>query len=131
MPSLSRRHQAWLDVATKLAVDSQCRQRHGAVIVQRNSVLGMGTNRFRNHPQFIHDYDHCSRHAEVVALRAVISRSSYVDLRRAVVYVARVGPGDRPKLSRPCNSCWNALRDAGVRTTVFTTEQGGLLETWG
>lgn len=127
---LSKRNRAWLDLAAKLALDSTCRQRHGAVIVIRNSVLGLGTNKFRNHPQVIHDYDHCSRHAEIVALRSVIRRSAYVDLRKAVVYVARVGEGGTLRMSRPCESCWVELNSAGIRTAVFTTEKGGILERW-
>jgi len=128
--TLSRRHQSWLDLAAKLALDSVCRQRHGAVIVVRNSVLALGTNKFRNHPKFIHEYDHCSRHAEMVALRSVIRQSEWVDLRKAVVYVARVAGRGTLRLSRPCDSCWTALTNAGIRTAVYTTENGGTMERW-
>jgi tRNA(Arg) A34 adenosine deaminase TadA len=127
---LSNRQQAWLDLATRLAEDSTCRMQHGAVIVRGSSVLGMGTNRFRNHPKWIDDYDHCSRHAEIVALRRVIGRSEYVDLSKAVVYVARVAAGGRLALSRPCDACWQALHKAGLRTVIFTTTDGGILERW-
>lgn len=128
--SLTKKHQAWLDLAVKLALDSTCRQRHGAVIVIRNSVLGLGTNKFRNHPRVMDDFDHCSRHAEAAALRSVIKRSSWVDLRKAVVYVARVGSHGTLRLSRPCDACWSALKDAGIRTSVYTTDTGGTMERW-
>lgn len=128
--SLTRKHQAWLDLAVKLALTSTCRQQHGAVIVIRNSVLALGTNKFRNHPKIMDDFDHCSRHAETDALRSVIKRSSWVDLRKAVVYVARVGSHGTLRLSRPCNTCWNELTNAGIRTVVYTTDRGGVMERW-
>lgn len=128
--SLTKRHQAWLDLAVKLAVTSTCRQQHGAVIVIRNSVLALGVNKFRNHPRITEDYDHCSRHAEMDALRHVIRRSGWVDLRKAVVYVARVGVHGTLRMSRPCSSCWLELNSAGIRTAVFTTETGGIMERW-
>lgn len=127
---LSNRQSAWLDLAAKLAVDSQCRNRHGAVIVKGGSVLGVGTNKFRNHPKWIHDYDHCSWHAEIVALRSVIKRSAWVDLSKVTMYIARVASCGKMRLSRPCDACWTQLYNAGIRTVVFTTEAMGVMERW-
>jgi tRNA(Arg) A34 adenosine deaminase TadA len=112
---LSRRQHHWLDLAMKIAMDSTCRMRHGAVIVRGNSVLAVGTNKFRNHPATIKEYQHCSVHAEVVALRRVGSSPAACD-----VYVARVSRTGEPRLSRPCDACWGVLMRSGVHRVVYT-----------
>jgi tRNA(Arg) A34 adenosine deaminase TadA len=117
--TLSRRQHQWLDLAAKIAMDSTCRMKHGAVIVRGSSVLAVGTNKFRNHPATIKDYQHCSVHAEVVALRRVGSQASHTDL-----YVARVSRHGEHRLSRPCGTCWGALVRSGVHRVVYTIGPG-------
>ncbi len=129
---LSRSQASWLEVAVKLAMDSTCRMQHGALIVRGSSVLGVGTNKFRNHPKWVTDYDNCSRHAEMVALRRVINMSDYVDLSKATLYVGRINREGKKRLSRPCDACWCELDKAGIRTMVFTTDilETGTMEKW-
>jgi len=117
--TLSRRQHQWLDLAAKIAMDSTCRMKHGAVIVRGSSVLAVGTNKFRNHPATIKDYQHCSVHAEVVALRRIGSQASHTDL-----YVARVSRDGGHRLSRPCGACWTVLVRAGVHRVVYTVAPG-------
>jgi deoxycytidylate deaminase len=116
---LSRRQHQWLDLAMKIAMDSTCRMRHGAVLVRGASVLAVGTNRFRNHPATIKDYQHCSVHAEVTALRRVDHHATGTDL-----YVARVSRHGEPRLSRPCDACWGVLMRSGVHRVVYTIAPG-------
>lgn len=116
---LSRRQHQWLDLAAKIAMDSTCRMKHGAVIVRGSSVLAVGTNKFRNHPATIKDYRYCSVHAEVAALRRVGSQAADTDL-----YVARVTPHGEHRLSRPCGACWGALVRSGVHRVVYTVGPG-------
>jgi tRNA(Arg) A34 adenosine deaminase TadA len=114
---LSNRQHHWLELAIKIAMDSSCRMKHGAVIVRGNSVLAVGTNKFRNHPQFVKDYQHCSQHAEIAALRRIGSVAT-----ESTIYVARVSRQGLARLSRPCDPCWRALVAAGVRRVVYTVD---------
>jgi tRNA(Arg) A34 adenosine deaminase TadA len=120
---LSNRQHQWIDLAVKLAIDSQCRTKHGAVIVRANSVLAVGTNRFRNHfpmppDQWVKNSPACTVHAEMAALRRVRDASD------TTVYVARVSRQGVARLSRPCDRCWLALVRAGVRRVVYTVNPG-------
>lgn len=91
--------------------------KHGAVIVKGGRVLSVGLNKFRNHPTIIpNEYikTSCSTHAEIDALRKVS------DVRGAVMYIARVNKSGQHRLSRPCNYCYEAIREAGISKIVFT-----------
>ena len=101
-------------MAVKTAELSTCRMKHGAVIVRGGSVLSLGINKFKNNPQFILDYDECSTHAEIDAIRRA------GDCKGATIYVARVNKQSQTRLSRPCNRCYTAIKTAGIKKIVFT-----------
>lgn len=104
-------------LAANLAQSSECSFRHGAVVVKGGRVVSTGINRFKNHPLSVspeHIKSHCSVHAEVDALRKL------KDAKGATIYVARIGRRGDKMLSRPCNMCYIAIRDAGVAKIVYT-----------
>lgn len=104
----------------KLAEKSQCRMRHGAVIVRSGSVLAAGLNRDRNHPMVFDPIEaagnSASTHAEMMALRKVRHR----DLSNATIYVARINKVGQPMMSRPCNRCYLELFRAAIKEIVYT-----------
>lgn len=91
--------------------------KHGAVIVRGGSVISVGINKNRNHPTVVsseHIKTHCSVHAEVDAIRKV------KNAKGATIYVARVNKSGGDLLSRPCDRCHKAIKDAGIRKVVYT-----------
>lgn len=93
------------------------KMKHGAVIVKGGRVMSVGVNKFRNHPMIIQPEiikTVCSVHAEVDALRKAR------DVRGATIYVARVNSRGVSRMSRPCNHCYMALKDAGISNIVYT-----------
>jgi len=91
--------------------------KHGAVIVKGGRVISIGINKNRNHPTVVsseHIKTHCSVHAEVDALRKVRNAKG------ATIYVARVNKRGQDRLSRPCDRCHTAIREAGIRKVVYT-----------
>lgn len=91
--------------------------KHGAVIVKGGRVISIGINKNRNHPTIVsseHIKTHCSVHAEVDALRKV------KNAKGATIYVARVNKRGQDRLSRPCDRCHKAIKDAGIRKVVYT-----------
>jgi deoxycytidylate deaminase len=106
-----------LDLAVNVAQSSECRMKHGAVVVRGGSVISVGINKNRNHPTVVsseHIKTHCSVHAEIDALRKV------KNAKGATIYVARVNRKGQDRLSRPCDRCHDAIRDAGIRKVVYT-----------
>ena len=117
---LSNKDKSYLHLAMKVAESSCYEMRHGAVIVKGGSVLSVGYNKQKNNPEIFGDAggeearQNSTVHAEIDAL----SRVS--DAKGAIVYVARINKRGAPALSRPCNNCYESLRDAGVKRVVFT-----------
>lgn len=119
--TLSNKQRSFLNLASKIAETSELYQQHGAVIVKGGSVLAVGANKWRNktlNPENIEGYNpYLTYHAEVDA----ISRSSS-DLTGATIYIARIGKDGEQKFSRPCMRCLKAIKTAGIKKIIYTTE---------
>lgn len=117
MSSLTSTDRKYLNLAKKAAASSSEKKRHGAVVARGGRVLGIGFNKFRNHPSIIEPdkiKEHCSIHAEVDAL------SKVSDPRRATIYVARVSNSGDDRLSKPCSYCHRFIVESGIKKIVYT-----------
>jgi dCMP deaminase len=120
---LSRREEAYLSIARYLAKKSQSRQKHGAIVVRGGSVLGMGYNKDRNHPSRVspeHIKTHCSRHAELEAIR-----DAKWNVKGAVLYVARVNSRDEDRNSKPCMLCEKIIIETEIKKVIYTRSSNG------
>lgn len=120
---LSNRDRGLLKQATQIAKMSTCTHRHGAVITKGGRLLSVGVNRERNNPRFEGEFplEKLSEHAEMAALRLLGGEA-----KGAKIYVSRWmwrqgEDEDRTGLSRPCNNCYEALVEAGIKEIVYTT----------
>lgn len=109
---LSAKDQKFLDMAMGVALTSDCRMKHGAVVVKHGHVLGFSANLWRNNPKNV-DPEFCSVHAEIAALRKAGMP------KKATVYVARVNNHGEPRLSKPCPNCQEVLD--GLKAKVYWT----------
>ncbi len=117
--AVSKRDQAYLSIASYLASQSECRMKHGAVIVRGGRVLSTGVNKERNHPMIVsseHIKTHCSVHAEVDAIKRA------GDVRGATIYVARVNRRGQERNSRPCWRCYEEIKQSGIKKIIYTSE---------
>lgn len=112
---LSRTDVGWLKRAALEASQAEGHYCLGAVIVNSGRLISFGYNKRRNDPAFV-DVG-WSVHAEVDALR----RASSEAVEGATMYVARVTPGGRHALAKPCKACRAAAVRAGVTRLVYTT----------
>lgn len=92
----------FLERAIGVALTSNCRYKHGALVVRHGRVLGAATNVTKNNPKYI-DWKHSSIHAEIAAMK----KAGWP--KRAIVYVARVNNLGEPRLSKPCANCQEVL----------------------
>lgn len=119
MTSIRSSDLRWLNHALDQAVTAPHSQwRVGAVIVRGGSVLGIGVNRYRNHPSKVTSLEGVSYHAEEVAIR----RSG--DVTNATIYVARITRSGYIGMAMPCERCQELLYDNGVHTAIWTTPTG-------
>ena len=118
---LSKREEAFLSVARYFAARSRSRKKHGAVVVKSGRVLGTGYNKDRNHPLFIspeHIKPHCSRHAEMEAIKDANHK-----VGGAVLYVARVNNQGKDRYSKPCKLCEVAIMAYKIKKVIYTQDE--------
>jgi deoxycytidylate deaminase len=118
---LSNSEQAYLSVARYFATKSKSNKKHGAVVVKSGRVLGTGYNKDKNHPLFVspeHIKKHCSRHAEVEAIR-----DARADVAGATLYVARVNNDGVDRYSKPCNLCEEVIKESNIKRVIYTESQ--------
>lgn len=124
---LSKKQKSMLNAAKKLAKESSFPSyRMGAIIVKSNRILGFGLN--TNSPGVLKNrkYDK-SRHGYFLGvhaeLRAILNASGS-DLRGSTIYIAgwtRVG---NSICSRPCEKCYNELKNAGIKRAIYHDQNG-------
>lgn len=118
MARLSAADVRWIEHAIRQAEQSGHDQwKVGAVLVRGGAFLAGGCNRYRNDPSVV-GADGVSYHAEAVAIRKA------GDVQGATLYVARLTRGGALGLSMPCHRCQSLIEETGIRTVVWTTENG-------
>lgn len=126
------REMRWFKQAKRESKKSTHDKAHiGAVIVIGNYVVSRGFNKKKTHPfQARLDREqnyHCPNaklHAEV----STLLNSGKTDLSNAEIYIYREDKHGRIANSKPCVSCTEALRLAGVREVFYTTTEGYAFE---
>jgi deoxycytidylate deaminase len=97
--------------------------RVGAVIVQKNDIIGTGYNTIKTHPFQAKWNKHSScLHAEMVALLDCMKNSDF-NADKSTVYVSRyTRRSGMLGCSYPCKSCWSALDHVGIKRIVCYDE---------
>lgn len=60
-------------------------------------------------------------------LRSLLSRNFGNGMQRATAYIARIDKSGSLKMARPCDSCMQALRSAGIKKIVYSTDEGNIV----
>lgn len=117
--TLSNKEVRYLEIAKNLALSSAAgRYRHGAIVVKGGRILSTGINKVKNHPDVFEDketiLENSHIHAEVDALKKVGR------VKGATIYIVRVNKTGKTGLSRPCDSCYERIVDAGITKIIYT-----------
>ena len=116
---LSSREKHWLAKASKLAELSTCNNKHGAIIFKGSRVLGVGVNRFKNHPAIVSSPSlESSVHAEIAAIKALGSET-----KGATIVIARVNNKGEQMMSHPCDSCMKEIQKVGIKRVLYTIDK--------
>ena len=114
------------------------RVRLGCVAVYHGTILAKGCNTDKTHTeQDKYNYlrykaDRDARyypskiHAEVSALQKI--KYLDIDFSRVTLFIAREYKNGMPALARPCPSCMALIKEYGIRTVCYTTEDGYAIE---
>jgi len=113
---ISSRDESFYNLAIKVAEDSDCSDRHGAVIVKGSRVLSVAVN-IMSTDRTSALWSKESMHAEQRAIKRV-------QVRGTTCYTARAHEQDT---SRPCAMCWSLLAEGGVERVVYSAGDGALV----
>ena len=94
----------------------------GAVIVKGNKIISVGFNKNKTHTKSNHAWKRL--HAEICAII-----KAKQDLTGCSIYVYRETKNGALGLSKPCPSCFAAIKESGIKTMFYTTEHGFIKET--
>lgn len=123
-----KRDERILNRAIGVAITSECRWKHGAVLAKGSRILAWSTNILRNDSRL--DYEGSTFHAEEGALRELCRATGQTyataNFKGVTAYVARVNRLGEPRLSRPCKGCWKLLVSQGISEVVYTNEFEGM-----
>lgn len=98
--------------------------RHGVVIESGGRIITRGCNIKKS----VTPSASMSVHAEIAALKALVSKAR---LKKGVsfnMYVARVSPKNNVVLSMPCPKCMKAIKESGIIDTIYYSTNEGTWE---
>lgn len=135
-------YQHYLDLANDCAKTATytgpSKVKLGCVAVYHGTVLAKGCNTDKTHTSqakynyLRYDEDRSTRyyppkiHSEI----SVLSKIKYLDIdfSKVILFVAREYKSGAPALARPCASCMALIREYGIHTICYTTDNGYAIE---
>lgn len=113
---ITKKHEFFMEKAAEIALKSSMQQKHGAVIVYKNNIIGSGFN--YNCSYMSNNY---SIHAEVAAISQIFYDKNLLKL--CDIYVVRISPAFNNclKNSKPCKNCTNFIKKYNLRNTYYST----------
>lgn len=118
---LSKKKRNWLNTAMKIAESSSCKQKHGAVIVKSGSLLSVGHNKWKNREVVVDSRSYDERNEAITVHAEIDALSRVKNPAGATIYIANINKAGEPKMSAPCDRCFEALMDAGIKDIIYTT----------
>ena len=128
---MTKREKRLFNLARAVSLCSEHLQFHvGCVIVNQKRILSVANNQVHSHPlqkklnklRFNLD-DTCQNylHAEIYAILKVKNTSQ---LKNASIYVYRETLTHEIAMSRPCPACLAKIKEVGIKTMYYTTQDG-------
>lgn len=108
----------FLDLAIQAAMtNKEPKWKLAALTVGGGRILSVGYNSTMQNPTPTGTIPHTclGRHAETEAIRFCHSVPK-------TIYIARVSKSFKPRLARPCNECYDAIRRKGIKRIVYTID---------
>lgn len=93
----------------------------GAVISKGNRVISLGFNKNKTHTRSNHNWKRL--HAEI---SAIIKAKQ--DITNCYIYIYRETKDGQIAMARPCCSCMQAIKEAGIKKIFYTSSEGFLEE---
>jgi len=128
-------HEKYFEVLERVAIDvlPAGKQKLAALLVYRNDVIAIGTNKNKTHPlqkKYSKHDDAIFLHAEIDCIKNAIRNVGEDIVAKSTMYVLRVKkPAPRVPImirgmAKPCCGCFEAIKDYGIQSVYYTTDDG-------
>lgn len=94
--------------------------RLGSVIVNKKKIEVAKFNCLKTHPKLCKYYSYPYLHAEANCILSL----GLDNCEDKIIYVARVLRDGSQALAKPCSSCYQLIKDVGIREIYYTTPNG-------
>ena len=111
-----------LDELKEVAKSSFVHYKHGACLLRGGKVYAIGKNRYFDRRYEQRKNIKFTVHAEI----DTIMRCPKHELKGMDILIIRVKPDGSLGDSRPCNTCIDKMRRAGIRRAYYSNRDGGL-----
>ena len=109
--------------ARKEMLKVKFRSRIGSALVYKNRVINKGHNKpNKTSPMMKKYHEHKTTHAEIDALTG-----AYIPpekLSRCVLYLYRETKDGQLAMAKPCQYCFEILKEHGIKKVFYTTDNG-------
>lgn len=96
--------------------------KHGAVVVRKSQILGIGFNQTKTSPKSNHPWK--MKHAELSA----VLNSGLEDLSGCDIYIFRKTKNNEMANSKPCQFCQVMLKSLNVKRVYYSHEENYKME---
>lgn len=87
---------------------------------KRGKILSIGVNSYnKTHPTQAY-YASKSKNKNRIYLHAEMDAIIKCKGKAHTIYIARVGNNNSHRLAKPCEICYNAIRDIGIKNIIHT-----------
>lgn len=126
--TITKKHRTYFKAAKAISELSNFRRvKIGSVAVYGHKIISSGCNSTKTNPtqKKYNTYRFCGDdglhmiHSEVQCLLPLINRTD-IDFSRVSLYIYRETKDGNLSLARPCPSCFNLIRDLGIKDIYYT-----------
>lgn len=125
LSQVTKNQKKKFDIAKAASIHGQHDSaRIGAAIFKKNELISVAFNSYKTHTRFndISSYNINKTYVLHAEMAAILK--SRRDLNGCDIFVYREYKNGSMAMSRPCNACYNALVEVGIKYVYYTTKEG-------
>ncbi len=112
------------EIVTAIAISSSGVRtagfRVGAILLEKGRVVAAKTNSYKTHPLLAKYSEWPFQHAE----SACIIHRGIDNCDESTMIVARVNKKNKLTMAKPCECCYEFIKDAGIRSVFYSNWDG-------
>ena len=127
---MTKKEQRLFNLARAVALCSEHRQFHVGCVIVNQKILAVANNQTHSHPlqkklnRLRFDLDDTCQNYLHAELSAILKVKNTSQLKNASIYIYRETLTNEIAMSRPCPACLAKIKEVGIKTMYYTTQDG-------